>query len=369
MPVDPNGFLDAISSGLEKVPAGLFAAALLAGPTLIWLIARVVNPSEHRQRTHTPRDNLEWVCESCRSVNEDRLDRCYSCRVRRGESIPVDVEPGRAPAPQVGMAVGPGLPAVQQTAESWLRLGGASVGVGAAPVGTNLPGAGLPVAAVATLAERTQGRSWPETAVVAAAPPRIVEPVRLEPKMKVSGRQSTAKADGGGKNARRPKPMVVAAAPAAREPKVIREERPVEPQRPAIPEPNSRDVATERISVELARLLRGGIALVIEAPQTEIYVQFAHVGDQITGEAVGESNLSELSAHRIGPMMRSHLAVLGWVPPADPASNAGNWTRTWRESDWDPIEVAGFVVRTFEAAYGVEPAGLSTYSGAGAASG
>ena len=366
MPVDPNGFLHAIWSGLEKVPAGLLAAALLAGPTLIWLIAQFMNPRAPRDRPHAPREYLEWMCQSCRSVNDDRLDRCYHCRAGRVYGIPIVVAPGGAPEPEIGIAVGPGLPAAQPTAEYWLALGGPSVGAAPGTVGSSAPG-GSSVAPVATLAERIQSRPEDETAAVAAAPPRIVEPVRLEPKVKVSARRSPANTGSEGDTVGRSKPAAAAAARATRPPKVKKEDR-AEPAEPGAMQRGDPDVATDRISVELGRLLRGGIALVVEAPPTDIYVQFIDVAEPTTGEIVAEAKLGELTAHRIGPTMRSQLAALGWIPLADPTSGAGGWTRTWRESDWDPAEVARLVVQTFEA-YGVEPSSLRTYSGVGVLTG
>jgi hypothetical protein len=84
---------------------------------------------------------------------------------------------------------------------------------------------------------------------------------------------------------------------------------------------------------------------------------------------VGETNLSQLSAYRMGPAMRSRLPKLGWSAPADPASSAGNWTRTWSWTEWDPATVERLVLRTFDEAYGIEAGVLRAFTDAGSASG
>jgi hypothetical protein len=118
--------------------------------------------------------------------------------------------------------------------------------------------------------------------------------------------------------------------------------------------------AVDRVAAGLAALTGGAShAVVIEAPGTGIYIQFATVGDAIVGESVGERNLSRLHAYHMGATMRSRLPELGWAAPTDPASDSGNWTRTWAAAAWDPRTVARLVVRTFAEVYGLEPWALA----------
>ncbi len=108
VPVDPSGLLEAFMNGLAQVPSALIAAALLAGPTAIWLIARFVNPPDLATRDDMALEELLWVCSNCRSINEDRIASCYRChRMRADESIPLVIETAPTWAgPGVGIAVG-----------------------------------------------------------------------------------------------------------------------------------------------------------------------------------------------------------------------------------------------------------------------
>ena len=90
MAFDPNGLIEAISSAISKFPPALFAAALLGGSTAIWFIVRFANPRDPGKPEPVVAQDLLWVCEACRSINADRLDRCYSChRLRAADLIPV----------------------------------------------------------------------------------------------------------------------------------------------------------------------------------------------------------------------------------------------------------------------------------------
>ena len=112
MPVDPSGLFEAVMSGLAQIPSAVIAAALIAGPTAIWLLARFLNPPDVAKRDDGGLEELLWVCQACRSINELRIANCYRChRSRTGEGVPPVAEP--APprlAPGVGIAVGPGRP-------------------------------------------------------------------------------------------------------------------------------------------------------------------------------------------------------------------------------------------------------------------
>jgi hypothetical protein len=125
VPVDPGGLFEALMNGLAQVPSALIAAALLAGPTAIWLIARFLNPPDVAKRDEGGLEELLWVCQACRSINEIRIATCYRChRLRAGEHA-ADVAPVAEPAPTmappgVGIAVGPGVP-VLEPGESWIE--------------------------------------------------------------------------------------------------------------------------------------------------------------------------------------------------------------------------------------------------------
>jgi hypothetical protein len=121
MPFDWNGVFEAIANGVSKLPSALIAAILLGGPTAIWLIARFVNPPDFGKRDEAVLVDLLWVCDSCRSINEDRLDHCYHCQVARsGAGTPLVIAVGRDAVPGIGVAVGPGLPLELGAAASWL---------------------------------------------------------------------------------------------------------------------------------------------------------------------------------------------------------------------------------------------------------
>jgi hypothetical protein len=170
MSIDPSAFFEAVMSGLAQVPSAVIAAALIAGPTAIWLIARFLNPPDVATRDEGGLEELLWVCPACRSINEDRIASCYRChRLRTGEGAPHVAETAPAPsAPGVGIAVGPGKP-VLAPADTWIerevaRASGA-VDDGRQPAKEHLP----------------------------AEPASLTfEPVILEPRVKSSGRPGGA---------------------------------------------------------------------------------------------------------------------------------------------------------------------------------
>jgi hypothetical protein len=120
MPVDPNGLFEALSNALVKLPSAMVAGLLLGGPTLIWLIARFVNPPDLRKTADLPVDLL-WVCGSCLSINEDRHEYCYRChRIRAAESVPIVIHGRGDGAARIGIAVGPGLSGEPNPTYGWL---------------------------------------------------------------------------------------------------------------------------------------------------------------------------------------------------------------------------------------------------------
>ena len=175
LPFDLPGLYETIMSGLGTVPSALIAAALLAGPTGIWLIARFVNPPDIGTTEEVAVEELRWVCPHCRSINEDRIASCYRCRkVRADESVPLVTETARTrSSPGVGIAVGPGAPPQVVPDRSWIELDVArasgSVDYGLEPVED------LPATELASL---------------------TFEPVILEARVKASGRPGPAEPAG-----------------------------------------------------------------------------------------------------------------------------------------------------------------------------
>jgi hypothetical protein len=209
MPFDPNGLFEAISSAISKFPPALFAAALLGGPTALWLILRFASPQDPRRREEVAVQELLWVCGGCRSINDDRLIRCYSChRLRLADLIPVaseawaenaayewgEEEPdGWEESPpeewdedalEVGIPVGPGLPAGRPAASSWL---GAEVDGAQDPTDDGeQPDRETQVEAEAE--PELEPELELDVAVGSDVTPRGFEPVVLEPRLRASAR-------------------------------------------------------------------------------------------------------------------------------------------------------------------------------------
>ena len=219
MAFDPNGLIEAISSAISKFPPALFAAALLGGPTAIWFIVRFANPRDPGKPEPVSAQDLLWVCEACRSINADRLDRCYSCnRLRAADLIPVvsdtwgddpayewgeeepegweeEAEEWEDDALEVGIPVGPGLPAGLPTAASWV---GAELAQGPTRTGREQPEHLLEPETETELELTAEAEAdlelEPELDVAVGSDEtrRSFEPVVLEPRLRVSARASRA---------------------------------------------------------------------------------------------------------------------------------------------------------------------------------
>lgn len=99
MDIDPVG---AISSAFENAPMVAITAALLIGPTLIYVILRMTFSREKSRPTSSGR--MLWACPQCSSVNESINDRCYTCRFEpRAEDDVTIIDPqtGRPITPVV----------------------------------------------------------------------------------------------------------------------------------------------------------------------------------------------------------------------------------------------------------------------------
>ncbi len=220
MPFDPNGLIESISNGLPRVPSALIAAALLGGPTAIWLIVQFTRPRDVPKKVVEVPETLLWLCTSCRSMNEDRVDRCYRCHIpREADDIPVVVHVGREAASRIGIQVGPAVPG-REHGYGWLG-GEFVVPTPDANEPVEAGGVAAPadfVAVVDSPAERTNAATIEppvvapiaapvkppiaapveppiEPSIAAPVEPSIeppIEPVILEPKVKVSGRKSAS---------------------------------------------------------------------------------------------------------------------------------------------------------------------------------
>ena len=78
---------------------GILFAALLWGPTALWLVYRTLRGRQGRlsgpfSRAQLAPDELEalvgsdgfWACGTCRSLNRGEANRCYSCRTAKGSA-------------------------------------------------------------------------------------------------------------------------------------------------------------------------------------------------------------------------------------------------------------------------------------------
>ena len=144
MDIDIEAYLRSLEAGIGLLPAALIAVALLAGPTVIWLLYRfVVQPRTSRYRP--PQIGALWICTYCRSANELASSRCYRCHqefedfqielidpasggmvtARLPEFDEPPLRPDRPPEPghdiaaiggRAPVAVGPGKPGVERPA-------------------------------------------------------------------------------------------------------------------------------------------------------------------------------------------------------------------------------------------------------------
>jgi hypothetical protein len=115
---------DFITSTVGNVPLAILTIALLATPTIIYIIYRLSNPSgvSHGRSQSSSVPAALWVCPVCRSVNDLTSGRCYRCDYRVDDASDVMVidsvtaKPIVLPGPaepfivdRPGVPVGPGV--------------------------------------------------------------------------------------------------------------------------------------------------------------------------------------------------------------------------------------------------------------------
>lgn len=82
MPVDLSEAIESVQNSLDVVPAAIAAIIFLAGPTVAWIVYRVVVVPRTSRYTEEG-GGLLWMCVQCRSANEVRDTRCYRCGLER----------------------------------------------------------------------------------------------------------------------------------------------------------------------------------------------------------------------------------------------------------------------------------------------
>jgi hypothetical protein len=171
MPIDLGALGESLQEGFGAIPPIAIALTLLAGPTAALIGYRLISAARRVPVSPEVEASPYWVCHDCRSVNELRLTRCYSCGLSRDAVAEVEVildtpparlttfeVPAGSPFAALGgntdrvrtPAPGPGVP-VMAGASNW------STGV---PVG---PGRETPVVAVPVVAENGDALLLAET--------------------------------------------------------------------------------------------------------------------------------------------------------------------------------------------------------------
>lgn len=91
MPIDLGALGESLQRGFEEIPPVVIALALLAGPTAALIGYRLVSTTRRNVRSTRIEAAPYWVCHDCRSVNELRSSRCYSCGLGRDAGTEVEV--------------------------------------------------------------------------------------------------------------------------------------------------------------------------------------------------------------------------------------------------------------------------------------
>ena len=244
--------LDSVSSFFEttlgNMPLAVLTIALLATPTLIYVVYRLSVPStSHGKARSAAPASAQWVCPRCRSVNDLMSGRCYHCDFRvddAGDDLlvidSVTAKPIVLPPPAVerpAVAVGPGpqpaAPAVAAPPPAVpfsMPSGPASPGVPVGPGGPGVPVGPAPAPRVVA----TPATGAPIASVVGARRPfdTVPAPAPVGAADRPRAPSSARTRDGRGRRLRRAAvsaaPPSVAAAPVAAAP-----EAPVDEPSPA----------------------------------------------------------------------------------------------------------------------------------------
>jgi hypothetical protein len=146
LPVELSSFVQSLEAGIAAIPPAIIAIALLAGPTIVWVLYRYV-AQPRTSRYGATEDGAYWICDNCRSANALRRSHCYRCGFAPSITADIQVIDSDVDAPEVtvspGIPVGPGRPALAE-AESHEAAEPVAVEPESEPVAV---GPGRPVAA------------------------------------------------------------------------------------------------------------------------------------------------------------------------------------------------------------------------------
>lgn len=91
MPIDLNTLGESLRRGISEIPPVAIALALLGGPTAALIGYRLIGVARRMQTASELEAVPLWVCQTCRSVNQLRQSRCYSCGTAREASGEIEV--------------------------------------------------------------------------------------------------------------------------------------------------------------------------------------------------------------------------------------------------------------------------------------
>ncbi len=89
--MDLSGIVESLQRGLTEIPPIAYALMLLGGPTAALIGYRLIVVARRATTSSGAEAAPFWVCQSCRSVNELRLSRCYRCAVGRDSTDEIEV--------------------------------------------------------------------------------------------------------------------------------------------------------------------------------------------------------------------------------------------------------------------------------------
>jgi hypothetical protein len=91
MPIDLGALGESLQDGFGQIPPIVIALALLAGPTAALIVYRLVSSARRTPVSTDVEASPYWVCQDCRSINELRQSRCYSCGLSQDATPEVEV--------------------------------------------------------------------------------------------------------------------------------------------------------------------------------------------------------------------------------------------------------------------------------------